>query len=180
MTSRLKRALLVIDMSIEQLANVSYRKKETISNIRQLVLSDPSAFDLILDCRLWIKDPTMSSLPTVYAGGVADTPGAELHPDLVGLGMRFVDKFNYSAFVDSQLDHILQRNDIQQVYVAGINTDFCVFATLLDAFSKRYEGFLIQDACTSICGKEGHEEGIRRATAHFSECCIVSSKSLCP
>eukprot|EP00906_Rhabdomonas_costata_P034569 RCo048634 len=120
-----RRALLVIDMSIEQVSGVSFRKTEVIQNIRKLARS--GRFALSLDTRLWIADPSKTSLTWVYPSvGHAGNPGAEILPELRDLNLTFVKKLNFSCFVDSELDECLRKASIQEVYLTGINTDYCV------------------------------------------------------
>ena len=138
-------ALIIVDMSVEQVADLSYRKQDTINAIIELV--NNANFDLIVDSHLWIGPDDESSLPDLYPHvGRKDTDGAELIPELKKTlssspsKVVFVPKYNYSSFAKpSKLDQILQSHSITDVYVVGINTDYCIFATSLDAFYARYQ-----------------------------------------
>lgn len=89
--------------------------------------------------------------------------------------MVFVEKKHYSSFVDSDLMRILEAASIKQVFIVGINTDYCVFATALDAFARgRFDTFVIEEGVTSIAGKRGHEEGLQRIRNHLGAGAIVS------
>jgi nicotinamidase-related amidase len=171
-----KSALLVIDMSVEQVRNVSYRKEAVLGSIKKLLGASSCSvlFDLRLDCRLWIERASQTSLSTVFPDvGHAHTPGAALIPEL-GEDMQFVQKLNFSAFYDAQLDSILKEHNIHDVYITGINTDYCVFATALDAFYHGLGVYVVSDCVSSIGGKAGHDEGLRRAAMHFGENSVVT------
>ena len=173
-----RRALLVVDMSVEQTANLSRKAcQRTISSIQALAKS--GAFSFLADCRLWISDSGSTSLSSVNPGvGIANTGGAALVPDLCGQGLEFIPKTNYSAFYSSALEAKLREEGVTHVFVAGINTDFCVFATALDAYYRQFQTFVVEDAASSVCGSAGHEEGLQRARAHFGNGCVVSCKSI--
>ncbi len=83
---------------------------------------------------------------------VADTWGAELHPDLrvegpvVRKGVNGED--GYSGFTTrdpetgetrpTELHELLQAAGIEKLVVAGLATDYCVLATALDARTRAY------------------------------------------
>ncbi|KAL9654880.1 hypothetical protein ABK040_008671 [Willaertia magna] len=102
---------------------------------------------------------------------VQGTYGVEFHSELiinendiiVHKGMNeLID--SYSGFYDNQykqkteLDNVLKKNGINQVFICGLALDVCVKATALDAIKLGYETFLILNACRGI-GKE--EEAIK-------------------
>lgn len=94
---------------------------------------------------------------------VQNSPGAELAP---GLDKRFIrQRFSkgvdreidsYSAFFDDQhlrstgLGEYLREQGVDEVYVLGLATDYCVKATALDAVELDYRTWLIQDACRGV------------------------------
>ena len=46
-----------------------------------------------------------------------------------------------------------------EVYICGINTDYCVLATALDAFNRGLKPVVVADAVTSVDGRAAHEVG---------------------
>mmetsp|Transcript_16099 Transcript_16099/g.38456 ORF Transcript_16099/g.38456 Transcript_16099/m.38456 type:complete len:210 (-) Transcript_16099:337-966(-) len=170
-----RSALVVIDMSVEQVGDLSYRKQQVIDTIGRLI--DSNAFDLCVDSRLWITDPSKSSLPTLYPTvGRASTKGAELIPELRDKNMVFVHKWNYSGFTSpSRLSDVLKEHRIQEVFMTGINTNYCVFATALDAFYQQYTVRVIEDAVSSIEGAQGHKDGLRWISKFMGGDVVVTS-----
>ena len=169
-----KRALIVVDMSIEQVANLpSPHKENIIASIRNLA-STPG-WELKIDSRLWIGSPTESTLSLAYPEcgtslGVAESHGAGLIPELHDLGLVFVKKKHFSSFVDSDLEERLDRAEIESVVIAGINTDFCIFLTAMDAFARcKLNTVIIEEAVGSYRGNAAHEEGIKRLKEHLPE-----------
>lgn len=176
-------ALVIIDMTVEQVQTVSFRKAETIDAIR--VLLERRCFDVVIDARLWIHNAKETTLWTLFPGeGRADAPGSALIPELEAGWAALSDpkffepKLNYSAFYATRLDARLRECGIRRLYLVGINTDYCVFATALDAFYRGYEVKIVSDAVTTFSGERGHEIGLDLATRHFGKAAIVSSKDV--
>jgi nicotinamidase-related amidase len=63
-------------------------------------------------------------------------------------GDIFVDKHRISGFWDTPLDSILRNLSVKTLFFAGINTDQCVLATLMDANFHGYDTILLED-CTA-------------------------------
>jgi nicotinamidase/pyrazinamidase len=95
---------------------------------------------------------------------VAETWGAELHPDLlvegpiVQKGSRGED--GYSGFtmrnpsggipIPTELDAILSKGGAKRIVVCGLATDYCVQATALDAVRLGYETAVLLDAVRAV------------------------------
>ncbi|KAG8463194.1 hypothetical protein KFE25_011191 [Diacronema lutheri] len=177
----MRAALVIVDASVEQMRAVRYRRVETLAAIGALLdrcaasAHDTPPFELVVDSRLWIEAPEQTTLAAVYPDvGHARTPGAALAHELraswdaIDCGRKAFDaKLQYSAFFQTRLDHLLQRARIERVYLAGMNTDYCVFATALDAFYRGYAPVILEDAVTTIGGARAHAEALKRAVAHF-------------
>lgn len=94
---------------------------------------------------------------------IQDTPGAELHQDLIPhSNSLFIKKGtdlevdSYSAFFDNErkkktdLHGKLQEHGVQELYICGLATDYCVKFSVLDALSLGYKVHLIKDACRGV------------------------------
>jgi nicotinamidase/pyrazinamidase len=63
---------------------------------------------------------------------------------------------SYSGFfdnghrADTGLERFLQEQDVRQVFVLGLATDYCVKFTALDAVACGFETFLIVDGCRAV------------------------------
>ena len=102
---------------------------------------------------------------------VADSWGAELHPDLaapddaprIRKGANGED--GYSGFTmrdpttgderPTELDGLLRGGGIERVVVVGLATDYCVKATALDAVRLGYEARVLTDAIAAVDLKPG-------------------------
>lgn len=175
----MKAALLVVDMSVEQVAPLSEASTQTIAAaIEDLAAS--RRWTLKLDSRLWLEDNRESTLSQVYpewgvSMGVPNSPGAALLPQLRSCGLQFVQKKHYSCFVDSTLLDLLNEHEITDVFITGIHTDYCVFNTAMDSFARgRFRTFVVEDGVGSISGSAGHRQGLSWIRAHLGSHAVVS------
>jgi len=88
--------------------------------------------------------------------------GAELNPGLDQSGIDLIARKGFSLDKDTfegleaisdegaKLDDILKQKDVDSIYVAGLATDYCVKATVLDAIKKGYKVFAITDAMRAV------------------------------
>jgi len=97
---------------------------------------------------------------------VADTWGAELHPELaIPAGAPSIHKGisgedGYSGFTmrhpttgeerATGLEALLRDNGIERVVIVGLATDYCVKATALDAARLGFDAFLLTDAIAAV------------------------------
>lgn len=94
---------------------------------------------------------------------VQETTGAEFHPDLKTEKCKAVFKKgtnpkvdSYSGFFDNNrmgdtgLSSFLKENGIEEVFVCGLATDYCVKFTVLDAISEGFKTTLIADATRAV------------------------------
>mmetsp|Transcript_63788 Transcript_63788/g.201755 ORF Transcript_63788/g.201755 Transcript_63788/m.201755 type:complete len:216 (+) Transcript_63788:198-845(+) len=94
---------------------------------------------------------------------IQGTKGAELHPglkcqpsDVIVCKGTNVDVDSYSGFWDNnkgaktEMEDILKKGGIEEVYVAGLAYDYCVGFTCLDAVECGLKTFLLKDAARGI------------------------------
>ncbi len=94
---------------------------------------------------------------------VQHSEGAELHPllntqeiDAIFRKGENTQIDSYSGFFDNghrhktELDSWLFRNEIKQLVVMGLATDYCVKFTVLDALTLGYDVIVITDGCRGV------------------------------
>lgn len=102
---------------------------------------------------------------------VQDTEGAEFIPGLNSGAITHVihkgtdiEIDSYSGFFDNQrlqstgLADYLRDQEINEVYLAGLATDYCVKFTALDSISLGFVTYVIQDACRGVEMAQGDVE----------------------
>jgi nicotinamidase/pyrazinamidase len=95
---------------------------------------------------------------------VQNTKGAEFHPALrddpritvisKGLG----DTDCYSAFDETDLLDQLRRQNVEEVVVGGLATDYCVKSTVLDALKNGFKVKALQSAMRAVDVQPGDGE----------------------
>jgi nicotinamidase/pyrazinamidase len=101
---------------------------------------------------------------------VQGTPGAEFHPELrLPEGTEVVSKGmdpnedSYSAFdaytrTGQTLPAYLRALDVDEIYIGGLATDYCVRATTLDALSQGFRVTVLTDAIRGVDVRPGDSE----------------------
>ncbi len=88
---------------------------------------------------------------------VAGTHGAEFHHDLlddprVNIISKGTDESadGYSGFDGTDLARLLHEEGVEQVWVGGLATDYCVKHTVLDALREGFEVKALADAMRAV------------------------------
>lgn len=95
-----------------------------------------------------VKDFESTKLPEHC---VAGEPDAEFYPGFGPDSERefLLEKRRVSAFFGTDLDLLLREQGIERIVVAGVKTNVCVRATVIDAFSLGYRCLVVRDAVRS-------------------------------
>jgi nicotinamidase/pyrazinamidase len=88
---------------------------------------------------------------------VRGTPGAEFHPAMDGVRVdatvdvgRDRGDEGYSGFENSDLARVLRDAGVDEVYVCGLATDYCVRASAIDACREGFEVTVVEDAIRPV------------------------------
>ena len=162
MTDQTKRALLVVDVQNDFCPGGSLavaHGDEVVAPLNKLIQEFLERGEPVFKSRDW--HPKETKHFAAYGGTwpvhcVQDTQGAEFHPDLIddihirtiskGLG----DKDSYSAFDGTDLALQLRRLGVEEVWVGGLATDYCVKNTVLDALKEGFHVKALTDAMRAV------------------------------
>lgn len=177
----MKKALLIVDVQNDFCPGGALGVKDgdkTVPVINNLM----DKFDVVISSQDWHPEDS------VHFGHwpqhcVANTPGADFHPDLntekIDLkllkGTENKDD-GYSAFeaANVSLSGYLHANNISNLYVCGLTTDYCVKATALDAVAEGFHVFVITDAVKPVNASPGDDKKAL-AEMHRAGCTLVES-----
>jgi nicotinamidase/pyrazinamidase len=116
---------------------------------------------------------------------VQNTKGADFHPKLDATKIKKIflkgtlnKDDGYSAFeaTNADLSAFLKKEGVEDLYVAGLATDYCVKATALDADKNGFETFVVEDAVAAVNLKPGDGEKALKEMAHAGITLINSSE----
>lgn len=164
-----KKALLIVDVQNDfcpggALAVTNGDKVVSPLNV-MLILADRRNW-LVVASRDW--HPAVTKHFKDYGGiwpthCVQNTPGAAFHPNLAVVADKDTiiskatqpDEDGYSAFEGKTKDgknltDVLKECKIDEIYIGGLATDYCVKASAVDAVKNGFKTFLLLDACRAV------------------------------
>ena len=177
------RALLIVDVQNDFCpggALPAPKGNEVVPVINKLI----DEFDLVLASKDWhpVETVHFNKWPKHCIQG---TTGAEFYPDLDSQkinkvfvkGTGNVDD-GYSAFeaTNENLADYLKKQGVDEVYVTGLATEYCVKSTVLDALKNHFKVFVIKDAVEGIYQQEGDVENAFRDMENAGAELITSSE----
>ena len=124
----------------------------------KFVNQDGSAYERFMDWNDLKTSPEIDLIPAV-----------EEKADMV------VEKEGYTACTAEMMAY-LRENDVDTVYLVGIDTDCCVLKTAADLFEYGIRPVVLADYCASNGGKASHDAGILVLERTVGEKQIVSGK----
>lgn len=77
-----------------------------------------------------------------------------------------INKATYDSFYETNLEEILQKQQIEQIIIAGLVTHLCVESTARNAFIRNYHVFLPID-CIASYNEEIHLSSLKAAAHGF-------------
>jgi nicotinamidase/pyrazinamidase len=182
-----KRALIVVDVQNDFCPGGSLAVPagdEVIAPLNRLIEQFLERGDPVFKTRDW--HPAKTKHFEAYGGSwpvhcVQNTRGAEFHPTLLddkhirivskGLG----DEDSYSGFDQTDLALQLYRLGVEEVWIGGLATDYCVKNTVLDALKEGFRVKAVKDAMRAVELKPGDgEQAIEEMRAAGAE--IVNSQ----
>jgi nicotinamidase/pyrazinamidase len=157
-----KQALIVVDVQNDFCpggALAVLHGDEVVEPLNQLIDKFLERGAPVYKSRDW--HPPQTKHFAVYGGTwpvhcVQNTTGAEFHPALrddpritvVSKGLGDTDC--YSAFDETDLASQLHRQNVEEVIVGGLATDYCVKNTVLDALKNGFKVKALKDAMRAV------------------------------
>lgn len=157
-----KRALLIVDVQNDFCPGGTLaveRGDEVVEPLNRLARTFLSRGDVVVKSRDW--HPEVTKHFKDYGGTwpvhcVQGTKGAEFHsrliddPRIIVVSKGLGDEDSYSAFDGTELAKILRENGVEEVWVGGLATDYCVKNSVLDALGEGFEVKAVEDAMRAV------------------------------
>jgi nicotinamidase/pyrazinamidase len=165
-----KRALIVVDVQNDFCPGGSLAVPEgdkVVPPLNKLIQEFLDSDEPVFKTRDW--HPAKTKHFAAFGGTwpvhcVQGTKGAEFHPDLIddihirviskGLG----DEDSYSGFDGTDLALQLRQQGVEEVWLGGLATDYCVKNTVLDALKEGFQVKAVADAMRPVELKPGDGE----------------------
>jgi len=163
MANEKKKALIVVDVQNDFCPGGSLAVAEgtaVVPPLNRLIKEFLDHGEPVFKTRDW--HPARTKHFEFYGGTwpvhcVQNTPGAEFHPDLIDdpritIVSKGIDESadGYSGFDGTNLAEILREQGVEEVWVGGLATDYCVKHTVLDARGAGFEVKALADAMRPV------------------------------
>lgn len=146
-------ALLVIDVQegttgdLSEYPELKEQSQELIENINQLI----QRAEMLKYPVIYITQETTNWLlnaATNYALARGE-PGAEIDYRVMVVSENIFPKESMDAFSNPDLDEYLRKNQVDHLYITGLDAAGCAMKTTLGALNRGYKVSLVQNALIS-------------------------------
>ena len=184
-----KKALIVVDVQNDFCPGGSLavaHGDEVVAPLNQLMKEFLDRGEPVYKTRDW--HPPKAAHFADYGGTwpvhcVQNTHGAEFHPNLMDdpritvISKGFDESADgYSGFDGTQLSQQLRDEGVEEVWVGGLATDYCVKATVIDARKEGFKVKALADAMRPVnVNADDGSKALEEMSAAGAE--IVGSKS---
>ncbi|MFZ6037939.1 MAG: nicotinamidase [Bacteroidota bacterium] len=180
----MKNALLIVDVQNDFCPGGALAVNDG-DKIVPIINQIEDKFDFVISSQDWHPAATVH-FEKWPPHCIAGTFGADFHPNLItdkidlkllkGTGNK---DDGYSAFEATNVSLIdyLRKNQIQDLYVCGLATDYCVKATVLDAIENGFHTYVITDAVAAVNVEKGDD---RKALneMYLKGCTLIKSEEI--
>jgi nicotinamidase/pyrazinamidase len=185
----MKKALIVVDVQNDFCPGGSLAVShgdEVVAPLNKLMKEFLDRGEAVYKTRDWHPEKTKHF--ATYGGTwpvhcVQNTGGAEFHPDLLNdpritVISKGIDETSdgYSGFDGTQLAQLLRDEGVEEIWVGGLATDYCVKQTVVDGISNGFKVKALADTMRPVnVNPEDGSKALDEMAAAGAE--IVGSKS---
>lgn len=141
------KALLVIDVQNGFLKLGNFEKE--IENIKTLIKKFKENKEPVI---LFKHIDENENSPIFY-----NSENSKIESEILKNGDFVLEKKFPNSFKDTKLEKILKENNVDEVYIAGFNTEYCILFTSICATDRNYKVTLIEDASGTVNKGEVYE-----------------------
>ena len=180
----MKKALLIVDVQNDFCPDGVLAVKDG-NKVVPVINRIMDAFDVVISSQDWHPKDSIHFEKWV-PHCIAHTHGADFHPGLNTdkIDLKLLKGTNnkddgYSAFeaTNASLSAYLNEKRIQNLYICGLATDYCVKATALDAINNGFHTYVITDAIAAVNVQAGDEKKALQEM-YVGGCVLVGSDEI--
>tara|TARA_Y100000310_G_C20529266_1_gene737621 strand:- start:448 stop:957 length:510 start_codon:yes stop_codon:yes gene_type:complete len=165
----MKNALVVIDM---QKGFMNENTKHIIPKIESLIKKN--LFDYVLFTQ-FINTNGSQYEKLLQWSELKNSPQIDIVDELEKYSGNLFKK-NYYTSCTEEFVGFLEKNDIKELYFAGVDTNICVTKTSVDIFEKGYIPYILSDYCASHTGPEYHKFALKNLEKFIGEKSIIKGE----
>lgn len=169
-------ALLVIEMQEAFRSEMKLISNKQIQNIKHLIsFANKHQMPIIF---VRHNDSSESSKNMINWWGEKlekGSKGWEIIPEIDTTDCTIIDKSQYSAFYDTNLDQILKDKSIHNIIICGLMTNCCCETAARDAFMHGYNVVFVNDATATI-NEDLHLSAIKNISFGFGH--VINTDSI--
>ena len=181
----MKKALLIVDVQNDFCPGGALAVNDG-DKIVPIINQIQDKFDFVISSQDWHPANTVH-FEKWPPHCIAGTFGADFHPNLItdkidlkllkGTGNK---DDGYSAFEATNVSLIdyLHENQITDLYVCGLATDYCVKATVLDALENGFHTYVLTDAVAAVNMEKGDDTKALNEM-YRKGCTLIESDEIC-
>lgn len=181
----MKKALLIVDVQNDFCPGGALAVNDG-DKIVPIINQIENKFDIVISSQDWHPATTVH-FEKWPPHCIAGTFGADFHPNLItdkidlkllkGTGNK---DDGYSAFEATNVSLIdyLHENQITDLFVCGLATDYCVKATVLDALENGFHTYVITDAVAAVNMEKGDDTKALNEM-YRKGCTLIESDEIC-
>jgi nicotinamidase/pyrazinamidase len=151
------RALLIVDLQNDFCPGGALAVKEG-DKVIPVINKIMDKFKIVVASKDWHPDDSVH-FDKWPKHCIRNTKGAGFHPDL---NTKSINKVflkgtegkddGYSAFqaTNENLEKYLKDMDVDELYITGLATDYCVLQSALDAIKKGFRTYVLTDAVMAV------------------------------
>ena len=176
-----KTALLVLDMQTYFLDESSHAfvpsSPTIISSIKKLINKMKQSNRPIIFTQHIDNDDEKNMMKKWWKGAINNNSKlSNVNKELYNTSFKIVQKHQYSAFFETELEAILIDQNVDQILITGVMSHLCCETTARDAFMRGFEIFFVVDA-TATYNEELHI-GTLRSISHGFGVCVSTEEIL--
>ncbi len=173
----MKKSLIIIDV---QKHLINENTKILPVKIASFLKDNAKIFDYIVFFKFQ-NQPGSNWFKVLNWQKMTSEPETEIAPELIPYtknALVYTKKAAFSIFRVKEFVQLLDKEDISQLYICGMDTHACVYTSTMEAFERGYNVKVIIDLCAASHGLEYHQNAINSLKSNLSRKILTSSEEI--